>query len=52
VGIGDVDRDGNLEVLMVQSCDGRDPDCADGTVPDTYVLFEEDGDWFTWFRIR
>ena len=50
VGVGDADGDGNLEVLMVVPCDGRDPDCADGRVPDSYEFFEEDGDWFTWFR--
>jgi len=51
LGVGDADHDGNLEVLLVQPCDGRDPDCADGRVPDTYALVEEDGDWFTWFRV-
>jgi len=50
VGVSDVDGDGNLEVLIAVPCDGRDAKCAEGLVPDTYEFFEEDGEWFTWFR--
>jgi hypothetical protein len=51
-GVSDVEGDGNLEVLIAVPCDGRDAACAEGRVPDSYELLQEDGDWFTWFRPR
>ena len=50
-GVSDVDNDGNLEVLVVMHCDGREPGCADGDIPDTYEFVEEDGDRFSHFRV-
>ena len=51
VGVSDVDNDGNLEILLVVHCDGREPGCADGDIPDTYEFLEEDGDQFSHFRV-